>query len=94
MACTLSVMAQTRAVSGQVVNISDGEPIIGATVMPIGGGQGVATDVDGKFNLNVPANVKELQVSYIGMKTVKVRITNSPMRIELSSDAMQERSRR
>ena len=87
MACTWSVMAQTRAVSGQVVNISDGEPIIGATVMPIGGGQGVATDVDGKFNLNVPANVKELQVSYIGMKTVKVRITNSPMRIELSSDA-------
>lgn len=61
-------MAQTRTVSGTVVDAANNEPLIGATVMPIGGGQGVATDVDGNFSLSVPANVKTAKVSYVGYK--------------------------
>ncbi len=86
LACSWSAIAQTRTVSGEVVQASDGEPVVGATVMPVGGGQGVATDVDGKFTLAVPANVKTLQVSYIGMQTRHVDINfNTPMRIELQA---------
>ncbi len=88
MACSWSLSAQTRTVSGEVVQASDGEPVVGATVMPVGGGQGTATDIDGKFSLNVPANVKELQVSYIGMLTRNVKIEfGKLMRIELTSTA-------
>ena len=88
MACTWSAMAQTRTVSGVVVSAGDGEPVVGATVMPVGGGQGVATDVDGKFNLKVPQNVKEIQISYIGMQTKTVKAEfGKPMHIELVSTA-------
>ena len=42
--------------------------------MPIGGGQGVAADVDGKFTLIVPANVTKAQVSYVGFATQVVEL--------------------
>ncbi len=87
MACTWSLSAQTRTIRGTVVDASTSEPLVGATIMPLGGGQGVATDSEGKFTLNIPASVKDLQVSYVGMKTVKVRITSNNMRIELTSDS-------
>ena len=78
--------AQTRTVTGVVVYEGDGEALAGATVLPVGGGQGVATNLDGEFTLKVPANVKELQVSYIGMITRNVPIEfDKPMRIELSN---------
>ena len=41
---------------------------------PVGQGQGVATDVDGAFTLNVANNVKQIQVSYVGFKTKTVNV--------------------
>lgn len=67
-AVSWSLMAQNRTYSGTVVDAGNNEPLIGATVMPIGGGQGAATDIDGNFTLNVPANVKSVKVSYVGYK--------------------------
>ncbi len=67
-------VAQTMSVKGIVVDGSTQEPLAGATVLPLGGGQGTATDIDGAFQLTVPANVKQLQVSYVGYKTVKVPV--------------------
>ncbi|MDE6006441.1 MAG: TonB-dependent receptor [Muribaculaceae bacterium] len=72
-----SLMAQTRTVSGTVVDAANNEPLIGATIMPIGGGQGAATDVDGNFTLNVPSNVKTAKVSYVGYKEQTVTLTNN-----------------
>ncbi len=83
---SLGAMAQGRSVTGTVVNEADGEPLAGATVLPVGGGNGVATDLDGKFSLNVPASVKKLLVSYVGMTTREVAITNGEMLIKLSTD--------
>lgn len=68
-------MAQTRTISGTVVDAGNNEPLIGATVMPIGGGHGTATDVDGNFTLNVPANVKTAKVSYVGYKEQTVTLS-------------------
>ncbi len=69
---TLSALAD-QVVSGQVVSEADGEPLVGATVIPEGGGSGTATDFDGKFTLNLPDNVANITVSYVGMKTVIVK---------------------
>ena len=75
MVATVGVaIAQTRTVSGTVAYAGDGEPLIGATVMPIGGGQGASTNADGKFNIKVPANVKKIRVSYVGMITKEVAV--------------------
>lgn len=70
--CSLSALAQQLVTyHGTVVDASTDEPLVGATVMPVGYGQGTATDVDGRFTLKVPANVSEIQVSYIGYHTIK-----------------------
>ncbi|MCR4959438.1 MAG: TonB-dependent receptor, partial [Prevotella sp.] len=64
--------SQTVKVSGQVVD-QDGEPLIGATVKVKGTGTGVATDFDGNFQLDVPANAT-LVVSYVGYKDLEVAV--------------------
>lgn len=76
---------QVRTVTGQVIAAGDGEPLVGATVVPFGEGQGTATDVDGNFTLKVSTKVKELQVSYVGMETRRVDITAEFMTIALRS---------
>ena len=54
MLSSLSVSAQTVKVSGTVVD-ETGLSVIGAGVIQKGTTNGVATDVDGKFTINVPA---------------------------------------
>lgn len=80
-------MAQTRTVSGTVMSAADDEPLPGASVQPVGGGVGVATDIDGNFTLSVPQSVKRLTVSYIGMVAQTVDITSGKMIIRLQPAA-------
>ncbi len=86
MACIPGIMAQTQTIRGTVVDAANHEPLVGATVMPIGGGQGVATDVDGNFVLNVPTNVKQARVSYVGYIEQTVTLKNG-MTVALSETA-------
>ena len=82
----IAVQAQTRTVTGVVTSASDGEPLAGASVVPIGGhGQGTATDLDGRFTLQVPENVTKLRVSYVGMHSTTADITPGTMKIELKN---------
>lgn len=74
-AFTGCILAQSgRIVSGSVVYDGDNEPLVGASVIPLGGTAGVTTDIDGNFRINVPANVNKLVVSYVGMITQEVVI--------------------
>ena len=71
-----SMSAQT--VKGTVKDNS-GEPIIGATVQEVGlTGNGVATDIDGNFVLDLKGNSKKLKISYVGMKNQTVSVTGKP----------------
>lgn len=80
-------MAQTRTVSGTVMSAADDEPLPGATVQPVGGGVGAATDIDGNFTLTVPQSVTKLTVSYIGMVAQTVDVTTDKMVIKLQPAA-------
>lgn len=76
----------TYTLRGQVLYAGDDEPLIGATLLPVGGGHGTITDSQGNFTLKVPANVKQLQVSYVGMLTRVVDVDHvNPMIIKLSN---------
>lgn len=57
---------QAKAVKGTVVD-ETGEPVIGATVLIVGGSasQGTITDMDGNFSINVKPGQK-LKITYIG----------------------------
>lgn len=73
-------------VTGQVVD-SAGETIIGATVLEKGtSNNGVATDIDGKFSIEVDKG-SILQVSFIGYITQEVKVNGtSPLKIQLQED--------
>ncbi|MDE6338947.1 MAG: SusC/RagA family TonB-linked outer membrane protein, partial [Muribaculaceae bacterium] len=86
MACSWSLSAQMRTYSGTVVDASTNEPVIGATVLPIGGGQGVATDIDGNFTINVPANVTQAKFRSVGYQEQTVKLSNK-MTVKLNSTA-------
>lgn len=72
---TLCAVAQNKIVKGVVLTAGDDEPLIGATVLPVGGGNGTSTDLSGRFTLNVPQSVQKVKVSYVGMETQTVDIT-------------------
>jgi TonB-linked SusC/RagA family outer membrane protein len=59
-------------ISGKVSDAA-GEPLIGASVVEKGTANGVATDTDGKFTLNVKENAI-LVISYIGYKTQTLNV--------------------
>ncbi|MCG8578796.1 MAG: TonB-dependent receptor [Bacteroidales bacterium] len=61
--------AQTRQICGYVADKNTLEPLIGASVV-ISGAGGVATDKNGFFCLDIPANISMvLSSSYVGYKT-------------------------
>jgi len=76
-ACSWTAFAQTRTYHGTVLDAANNEPLVGATVMPVGGGQGTAADIDGKFTLTVPSNVSQAKVSYVGYKDQVVALQNN-----------------
>ena len=78
-------IAQTR-VTGTVTSAEDGEPIPGASVLLEGTKTGVVTNVEGKFALTVPANVKRLEVSCSGMIKQLVRV-KPVINVELATDS-------
>lgn len=81
--CSVSMMAQTKVITGKVTEVLGGskEPIMGANVVLVNSQgryvKGAVTDFDGNYNLQVPADTKNLKirVSYIGMKTITVNYT-------------------
>ena len=80
-------MAQKR-VTGTVTD-TDGQPVIGATVKVNGSKVVGVTDTDGKFVLpNVPASAKALSVSFIGMKTQEVAVSNNVAVVLAYDDSM------
>ena len=78
-------LAQTK-VTGTVVSLEDGEPVIGASVVVAGAARtGTVTDIDGHFSLEVPAG-KKLVVSYIGMQS-QTLTPAAKMTIRLKADS-------
>ena len=88
--CTM-VQAQRLTVQGKVVSKTDGEPIIGATVIETNQtGNGTITNIDGDFTLSVPQGA-ELTISYIGFKTVNVEAQATlNITLEEESELLQE----
>lgn len=85
-----SVMqAQNRTVKGTVSD-AQGEPIIDANVVIVGGTKGVITDLDGKYSIQVPENGAVLKFSYIGFKTKSFNVVKGKnvLNVTLEEDAV------
>ena len=79
-----TALAQTK-VNGTVTSQDDGQPVIGASVLVVGTQVGTVTDVNGRFELTVPAGKKTLRITYVGMEPIEVSARPN-MRIMLTSD--------
>lgn len=81
-----SQQVKTKNVSGVIVD-TNGEPVIGASVLVKGTTNGTITDMDGKFTINdVPEN-STLDISYIGYKTMTLKATDKNLsRLVLHED--------
>ena len=72
-AITASAFAQSRTISGKIVD-ANGEPVIGASAIVKGTSNGSITDLDGKFSIkDVPEN-GTITVSYIGYKSQTISV--------------------
>lgn len=86
--CSAAGIAQTLTITGTVLDKSNNEPLIGATIAVSGTTTGAMTDVDGNFTVLVPSAKSQLRISYVGYKTQVVNVTPSKaMKILLASDA-------
>ncbi len=82
-----AVMGFARTVTGVVVQASDKEPIIGATIQVHGTTKGTATDIDGKFTLDVKDG-DVLDVSYVGMNPLSIKVGNqTTLSIEMKENS-------
>ena len=79
---------QAVKVTGQVVDAT-GEPIIGASVLEKGTNNGVITNFEGKFTINVKSQQSVLKISFVGYKPVEVKASDRAAlsRIELKEDS-------
>ena len=80
-------------VSGEVVDKTSGEPLIGVTVIEKSNPtKGTSTDFDGKFNLTVSSGDVVLSFSYVGYASLelKAKDANGTVQMEESSTLLNE----
>lgn len=78
-----AVQQQSNKVTGKVSDAM--EPIIGASVVEKGTGNGTITDVNGNFSLNVKPGAI-LLISYVGYKPKEVKVGKESLNITLEED--------
>ena len=66
---------KNKSVKGSVTD-ANGEPVIGANIVQIGTVNGVISDLDGNFDIEVPEG-STLEISYIGYRPKEVKVGNN-----------------
>ena len=89
---TASTFAQNATVRGVVLDEVTGEPIISASVFISGTTNGVSTNLDGFYSINVPAGTHKLVCTYLGYDSTVVtvivsenQVLNQPLTMSESS---------
>ena len=78
---------KTRTIQGKIIDKA-GESIVGANVYIPGTTIGTTSNLDGVFQLEIPAGTKSLKISYMGYTTMEITPENN-MKITLRPDATQ-----
>lgn len=88
--CYQPLLAQNKEIKGIVTSAEDGEPLIGATISVKGNeAQGVVTDIEGQYILQIPNSDCTLVVAYLGMKTQELKAPSSGiLNISLEAESM------
>jgi hypothetical protein len=72
-----------RQIEGVILD-SNGEPLVGATILIKGTSLGTVTDLDGRYSLNVPEGAASIIVNYVGFESKEVNLgSNREVNIKL-----------
>lgn len=86
--CIQLAMGQNKLVTGVVTSVEDGLPMIGVAIMDKQTINGVTTNENGEFSIEVTARTKVLHVSYLGYKTQEVPIVGTNLSVKMEPDVV------
>lgn len=87
---TLTLLGQTRILSGVVTGAEDGSALPGVTVAVKGTSIGTITDATGAYSLEVPDGSDVLVFSFVGLQTQEVAIgSQSQVNVTMESDFLE-----
>ena len=69
----LQTTQQSRKVSGVVLDTNN-QPLVGATILQKGTSNGVITNLEGRFTIDLNGNAPVLEISYLGYVTETVKV--------------------
>ena len=82
---SVNLISQELNLKGQVFEKETDIPLAGATIQVVGSESGVISDFDGNFEILLKIG-DNIQISYIGKKTIELPILTSPISIYLETD--------
>jgi TonB-dependent starch-binding outer membrane protein SusC len=88
MLCSLGIATAQNSngkVSGTVSSASNGEPLIGVSVMVVGTNQGSVTDFNGAFEVQAKAG-QTIKFSYVGYATQEIKVTGANLAVKLKEN--------
>jgi TonB-dependent starch-binding outer membrane protein SusC len=79
---------QQRAVSGRITDAT-GQPVTGANVLEKGTTNGVITDIDGRYNINVASGNSVLVISFVGYTSQEITVgSQTSVNVTLAESAI------
>ena len=81
----LALSAKDVTLSGTVIGRSDGDPLIGASVIVQGSETGVNTNIDGEFTITAPEGAT-INISYVGYKPYSFKVTGNTTGLDIRMD--------
>ena len=83
----VSVLAQSRTITGKVTSAEDPEGVPGASVVVKGTTQGTITNLDGTYSIQVPEKATTLVFSFVGYLTKEANFgSSSVLNVTLDTD--------
>lgn len=85
LASIMPTFAQQVIVTGQIIDAVTKTPIMGAAIKVIGTQVGTSSNEEGVFSLSSVPSGAEIEISYIGYSSTRVKATNTPLIISMES---------
>ncbi|GAB4039010.1 TonB-dependent receptor [Spirosoma gilvum] len=70
------LLAQAQRITGRVISVQDGQPLPGVNIQVKGTTNGVSTDANGNYSINVPGSTAVLLMSSIGLVSQEITVGN------------------
>jgi TonB-linked SusC/RagA family outer membrane protein len=89
----LTILAQTKSITGKVISSEDGQPIPGVNVVVQGTSKGTVTDFNGDYTIELGPDENSLSFSFVGFLTQTVSVegrTKVDVTLQLDAKTLEE----